>query len=136
MKKLDTKYSPKFQLLLIFSCMKRQIFSVNPKYFTSATFSNYLLAISVMEFNPSHTIWIYISSFSVFTLLQVTIKTSVLLYYTHTSTQLLVTLCIDAVVPIPTTSHSVKTASTNVMPLCRSDAAQCQQKDTQIIYSS
>ena len=32
------------------------------------------------------------------------------------------TLYFDAVVPIPTSSHSVKTASINVMPLCRSDA--------------
>ena len=115
--------------------MRWRIFSVNPKCFTSAKFSNFLLAISVFGFHPSHMIWIYTSSFSVFTCrtisLLVTIKASVLLHYTHTPTQLLVTLCIDAVVPIPTTLHSVKTASTNVMSLCRSDAAQCQQKDTQ-----
>ena len=33
----------------------------------------------------------------------------------------------DALVPISTTSHSVKTASTNVMPLCRSDAMDGMQ---------
>lgn len=33
----------------------------------------------------------------------------------------------DAVVPIPTTSHSVKTATTNVMPLRRSDAMDGMQ---------
>ena len=137
-----SKHSRKFYLLLIFSCMRWQMFNVNPKYSISTTFSNDLLAIFVLGFDPSQMIWIYTSAFSVFTCrptsLLGAIKASVLLHYTHTFTQLLVTLCIDAVVPIPTTTHSLKTTNHVIMQLrCYGRyAVQRQQKDTQIIYSS